>query len=88
MGILSMMKNYTLGVDGKIFERPQYVYMRVAVQCGDSLGHTAELYDMLSKRIVSFATPIIANSGTKIKNMISCFLIAMQDDSINGIYST
>ena len=88
MGILSMIKNYKLGVDGKIFERPQYVYMRVAVQCGESLGHTAELYEMLSRRIISFATPIIANSGTKIKNMISCFLISMEEDSINGIYST
>jgi ribonucleoside-diphosphate reductase alpha chain len=45
-------------------------------------------YDLMSKKFFTHATPTLFNAGTPKPQMSSCFLLAMQDDSIDGIYDT
>ena len=43
---------------------------------------------MLSNGLYTHATPTLFNSGLKMQQLSSCFLMAMINDSIDGIYST
>lgn len=72
-----------------IMETPQYLNMRVAIGiCGDDIEAILDLYDVTSRRLYTHATPTLFNSGTLCPQMASCFLVAMKDDSINGIFDT
>ena len=75
--------------DGRTWERPQHMWMRVAIQLhGDSVEKVKETYDALSLGYFIHATPTLFNSGTPHPQLSSCFLVHMQDDSIKGIYDT
>ena len=75
--------------DGRIWERPQHMWMRVAIQLhGSSYGKVKETYDALSQGFFIHATPTLFNSGTKHAQLSSCFLVQMEEDSIKGIYNT
>jgi len=75
--------------DGRIWERPQHMWMRVAIQLhGSSYGKVKETYDALSRGFFIHATPTLFNSGTKHAQLSSCFLVQMEEDSIKGIYNT
>jgi ribonucleoside-diphosphate reductase alpha subunit len=70
-------------------ETPQYLFMRVAVGIhGDDLPRVRETYDLMSQKYFTHATPTLFNSGTNHPQLSSCFLVAMKDDSIEGIYET
>jgi ribonucleoside-diphosphate reductase alpha subunit len=70
-------------------ETPQYMFMRVAVAIhGDNLPKVKETYHRMSSKQFTHATPTLFNAGTKRPQMSSCFLLAMKDDSIEGIYDT
>jgi len=70
-------------------ETPQYLFMRVAVGIhGDDLPRVRETYDLMSQKFFTHATPTLFNAGTPRPQMSSCFLVAMKDDSIEGIYDT
>jgi len=70
-------------------ETPQYMFMRVAVGIhGDDIPRVIETYNLMSKKYFTHATPTLFNAGTKRPQMSSCFLVAMKDDSIEGIYDT
>jgi len=70
-------------------ETPQYLFMRVAVGIhGDDYPRVRETYDLMSKKFFTHATPTLFNAGTNNPQMSSCFLVAMKDDSIDGIYET
>ena len=70
-------------------ETPQYMYMRVAIGIhGDDIPRVKETYDLMSRKYFTHATPTLFNAGTKRPQMSSCFLVAMKDDSIEGIYDT
>jgi ribonucleoside-diphosphate reductase alpha chain len=78
-----------LKINGKIGERPQHMLMRVSVGIHlDDLKSVIETYDLMSKKYFTHATPTLFNAGTPKPQMSSCFLLAMQDDSIDGIYDT
>jgi len=47
-----------------------------------------ETYDLMSLRYFIHATPTLFNCGTQYPQLSSCFLIAMQEDSLEGIYDT
>lgn len=88
-GYKTLERSYLLKLNGKIVERPQDLFMRVAVGiCGNNVKEAIELYDMLSLGFYTHATPTLFNAGTKRPQMSSCFLVAMEDDSIEGIYNT
>jgi ribonucleoside-diphosphate reductase alpha subunit len=70
-------------------ETPQYLFMRVAVGIhGDDYPRVRETYDLMSQKYFTHATPTLFNAGTNHPQMSSCFLVAMKEDSIDGIYET
>ncbi|MGB1360564.1 MAG: ribonucleoside-diphosphate reductase subunit alpha [Alphaproteobacteria bacterium] len=89
--LTTLMKAYLLKVDGKPVERPQDVWMRVALTCGCDEFDAEKVkttYDMLSNGYYTHATPTLFNSGLKMQQLSSCFLVSMEDDSIDGIFNT
>ncbi len=88
-GFKTLERSYLLRINGKIVERPQHMLMRVSVGIHlDNLEAVLETYDLMSKKFFTHATPTLFNAGTPKPQMSSCFLLAMQDDSIDGIYDT
>ena len=88
-GFKTLERSYLLKINGKIVERPQHMLMRVSVGIHLSdLESVIETYDLMSKKFFTHATPTLFNAGTPKPQMSSCFLLAMQDDSIDGIYDT
>lgn len=74
---------------GKILERPQHLWMRVSLALWpDNIGRALETYDLMSTKAFTHATPTLFNAGTPNQQLSSCFLIAMKEDSIRGIYDT
>ncbi|WP_347050826.1 ribonucleoside-diphosphate reductase subunit alpha [Flavobacterium olei] len=88
-GFKTLERSYLLKINGKIVERPQHMLMRVSVGIHlDDLKSVIATYDLMSKKFFTHATPTLFNAGTPKPQMSSCFLLAMQDDSIDGIYDT
>jgi ribonucleotide reductase alpha subunit len=95
-GFKTLEKGYLLRTrDGKPCERPQHMWMRVALQLHGSTETNApnmvrvkETYDALSLGYFIHATPTLFNSGTHHPQLSSCFLLTMDSDSIQGIYKT
>jgi ribonucleoside-diphosphate reductase alpha chain len=88
-GFKTLERSYLLRINGKIVERPQHMLMRVSVGIHmNDLDSVIETYDLMSKKFFTHATPTLFNAGTPKPQMSSCFLLAMQDDSIDGIYDT
>ncbi|MDC6350420.1 ribonucleoside-diphosphate reductase subunit alpha [Zeaxanthinibacter sp. PT1] len=88
-GFKTLERSYLLKINGKIAERPQHMLMRVAVGIHlDDLEAAKETYELMSKKFFTHATPTLFNAGTPKPQMSSCFLLAMKDDSIDGIYDT
>lgn len=88
-GFKTLEKSYLLKVNGKIVERPQHLFMRVAlgVQIGN-IEEAIKTYHLISEGWFTHASPTLFNAGTNKAQMSSCFLVAMKDDSIDGIYAT
>lgn len=88
-GFKTLERSYLLRLSGKIAERPQHMYMRVAVGIHhDDIDAVIKTYNLLSERWFTHATPTLFNAGTPKPQMSSCFLLTMKDDSIEGIYDT
>ena len=88
-GFKTLEKSYLLKVNGKVVERPQHMYMRVAVGIHrDDIDNAIKTYHLMSERWFTHATPTLFNAGTPKPQMSSCFLLTMKDDSIDGIYDT
>ena len=94
-GFKTLERSYLFRINGVIVERPQYMWMRVAIGIHghniydeNSLVRIKETYDLMSQKYFTHATPTLFNAGTPRPQMSSCFLLGMQDDSIDGIFST
>ncbi|ANW95342.1 ribonucleoside-diphosphate reductase [Wenyingzhuangia fucanilytica] len=88
-GFKTLERSYLLKINGKIAERPQQMLMRVAIGIHlNDIEEAIETYNLMSKKFFTHATPTLFNSGTPKPQMSSCFLLQMQDDSIDGIYDT
>jgi len=88
-GFKTLEKSYLLKIDEKIMERPQYLFMRVALCIHrDNLEKAFETYYHISNKDFIHATPTLFNAGTKREQLASCFLLAMKEDSVTGIYDT
>lgn len=88
-GFKTLEKSYLLKLNGRVAERPQYMLMRVAIGIhGADLESAKRTYDLMSDKYFTHATPTLFNSGTPNPQMSSCFLLDMDEDSINGIYKT
>ena len=88
-GFKTLERSYLLKNNNQIVERPQHMLMRVAIGIhGDNYKKVIETYDLMSCKYFIHATPTLFNSGTLTPQLSSCFLVGMQEDSINGIYDT
>lgn len=88
-GFMTMKRSYLLKTHGTPTERPQHLFMRVAVGIHlDDIDKAIETYDLLSQKYFTHATPTLFNAGTPKPQMSSCFLLTMKEDSIAGIYDT
>ena len=88
-GFKTLEKSYLLKLDGRVAERPQYMYMRTAIQVwGENLEKVIETYNTLSEGYYTHATPTLFNSGTGRPQLSSCFLLDTESDSIEGIFNT
>lgn len=103
-GFKTLEKSYLQKISSKVVERPQHMWMRVAIEIHTDVFQTehfdyptqfvpnmrriAETYDALSNGYFIHATPTLFNAGTNHTQLSSCFLLDMKDDSIKGIYET
>lgn len=88
-GFKTLERSYLLKINGKVAERPQHMLMRVSVGIHlNDMEAVKETYELMSKKFFTHATPTLFNSGTPKPQMSSCFLLAMKEDSIDGIYDT
>ena len=88
-GFKTLEKSYLLKINGNVAERPQQMLMRVAVGIHkENIEAAIETYNLMSERWFTHATPTLFNAGTPKPQLSSCFLLQMQDDSIDGIYNT
>jgi ribonucleoside-diphosphate reductase alpha chain len=88
-GFKTLEKSYLLKINGKVAERPQYMYMRTAIQIwGENIEKVIETYNALSEGYYTHATPTLFNSGTTRPQLSSCFLLDTESDSIEGIFNT
>lgn len=88
-GFKTLINGYLLKQGDRVIERPQHMWMRVAIQLhGDNFELVKESYDALSLGFFIHATPTLFNSGTPHPQLSSCFLVHMESDSIQGIYNT
>ena len=88
-GFKTLERSYLMKLNGQIVERPQHMLMRVSIGIHlNDIESALETYELMSKRYFTHATPTLFNSGTPKPQMSSCFLLAMKDDSIDGIYDT
>jgi ribonucleoside-diphosphate reductase alpha chain len=88
-GFKTLEKSYLLKMHGTVVERPQHLFMRVAVGIHKTdLDEIVKTYNMISEGWFTHATPTLFNAGTPKPQMSSCFLLQMKDDSIPGIYDT
>ena len=87
-GFKTLEKSYLMKLNGKVLERPQHLYMRVAIQVHkDDIDNIIKTYELISQHYFTFASPTMFNAGSRLQNLSSCFLIGT-DDSIGGIYKT
>ena len=88
-GFKTLERAYLLRVDKKIVERPQHMWMRVAIGIhGNDIKEVLQTYDLLSRKYFTHATPTLFNAGTNRPQLSSCFLCSVNDDSVSGIFDT
>jgi ribonucleotide reductase alpha subunit len=97
-GFKTLERAYLLKIGNKVIERPQHMWLRVAIgiHCTldknidkeNTLHLIKETYDLMSLKYFTHATPTLFNAGTPKQQLSSCYLLAMEDDSLYGIYNT
>lgn len=93
-GFKTLERAYLLKIEDKVLERPQHMWLRVSIAIHsnilneDCLSYIKETYDLMSLKYFTHATPTLFNAGTPSQQLSSCYLVAMEDDSIEGIFNT
>ena len=95
-GFKTLERAYLFRINNKVVERPQHMWMRVSVAIHEDsssnptecLRLIKETYDLMSQKYFTHATPTLFNAGTQRPQLSSCYLISMEEDSIDGIYNT
>jgi ribonucleoside-diphosphate reductase alpha chain len=88
-GFKTLERSYLMRMNGRVVERPQHLFMRVAVGIhGENIDAAIETYNLMSERWFIHATPTLFNASTPKPQLSSCFLLSMTDDSIKGIFET
>lgn len=88
-GFKTLERAYMMKVNNKIVERPQHMWMRVSLGIhSHDIRRALETYNLMSQKYFIHATPTLFNAGTPRPQLSSCYLIGMEDDSIDGIFNT
>jgi ribonucleoside-diphosphate reductase alpha subunit len=88
-GYKTLERAYLIKINGRTMERPQHMWLRVALGLhGNNMERVCETYGYMSEKYFTHATPTLFNAGTPRPQLSSCFLLSMEDDSIDGIYNT
>lgn len=88
-GFKTLERSYLMRANGATVERPQYMWLRVSLGIHWSdLKKVRTTYDLMSQKYFTHATPTLFNAGTPRPQLSSCYLIAMESDSIDGIFNT
>ena len=88
-GFKTLDRAYMMKIDGRTVERPQHMWLRVSIGIhGSDMERVTETYNLMSQKYFTHATPTLFNAGTPRPQLSSCFLLAMESDSIDGIYNT
>lgn len=93
-GFKTLEKSYLMKIFNKelgkmkVVERPQHLYMRVAIGIHkDDIENVLKTYNLISQHFYTHASPTMFNAGSRLGNLSSCFLIGT-DDNIEGIFKT
>lgn len=87
-GFKTLEKSYLFKANNKIIERPQHMIMRVSLGIhGNDIKNAIRTYEYMSQQYFVHATPTLFHSGTSNPQLLSCFLLGMED-SVDGIYKT
>ena len=93
-GFKTLERAYLLRVNNVVVERIQHMWMRVSIEIHgdinneDSFQLVKETYGLMSQKYFTHATPTLFNAGAPRPQLSSCYLLGMEDDSLDGIYST
>lgn len=88
-GFKTLERAYLMKINGKTAERPQHMWLRVSIGIhGRNIEKVKETYELMSQKYFTHATPTLFNAGTPHQQLSSCYLLAMENDSIDGIYNT
>jgi ribonucleotide reductase alpha subunit len=94
-GFKTLERAYLFRINSRVVERVQHMWMRVSIgiHCNnknteDNLKLIKESYDLMSLQYFTHATPTLFNAATPRPQLSSCFLVALEEDSLNGIYDT
>jgi ribonucleotide reductase alpha subunit len=88
-GFKTLERSYLMKVDGKVVERPQHMLMRVSLGIhGCDVKDAIQTYELMSTKYFTHATPTLFNAGTPRPQLSSCFLLSINADSIDGIFSS
>ena len=88
-GFKTLERAYLIRVNKKIVERPQHMWMRVAIGIhGNDIKDVLQTYDLMSKKYFTHATPTLFNAGTNRPQLSSCFLCSINEDSVSGIFDS
>jgi len=88
-GFKTLERAYLIKINGVIIERPQHMWLRVSLCIhGANIEKVKETYDYMSNKYFIHATPTLFNAGTPRPQLSSCYLLSMEDDSIDGIFNT
>eukprot|EP00127_Corallochytrium_limacisporum_P007259 Clim_evm15s245 gene=Clim_evmTU15s245 len=88
-GFKTLENSYLARQHKKVVERPQYMMMRAALAIhGDNIDAGIETYEIMSQKYFTHASPTLLNAGKVSPQLASCFLLGMQEDSVEGIYDT
>ena len=88
-GFKTLERSYLMSVDKVVVERPQHMWLRVSIGIhSDNFEKVCETYGYMSKKYFTHATPTLFNAGTPHPQLSSCYLLAMEEDSIDGIFNT
>lgn len=88
-GFKTLERAYLFKIYGEVIERPQHLWLRVAVCIhGDDMESVKTTYDRMSLKYFTHATPTLFNACSPKSQLSSCYLIQMEDDSVDGIYNT
>ena len=88
-GFKTLEKSYLLRIHNVVVERPQHMWMRVALGIhGNDIRAALETYDLMSMKMFTHATPTLFNAGTPRPQCSSCYLYATKHDSVSGIFES